>query len=195
MPTDPALRQKVSENGNLDSRLVFFNSYYVLVLSILMAIGLSVVFTIFVHCFPKKMMWITIILSLLVLVGLSVTVFLYKSEHAGKVVIGALLASLFFIITFSVCLYKQSIKVGAVYLKEGTKFTGNKPSTAFYIVFFAACTLGLFFMIIQEYRGLMSIGEPTFDKENLYHEANKKGQWLIWAVLGVQLIWGLSFLK
>lgn len=79
MPTDPVLRQKVSENGNLDSRLVFFNSYYVLVLSILMAIGLSIVFTFFVHCFPKKMMWITIILSLLVLVGLAVTVFLYKS--------------------------------------------------------------------------------------------------------------------
>lgn len=115
------------------------------------------------------MMWITIILSLLVLVGLSVTVFLYKSEHAGRILIGALLASLFLIITLSVCFYKQSIKVGAVYLKEGTKFTGNKMSTAFYIILFDACTLGFFFMIIQEYRGLLSIGEPTFDKQNLYH--------------------------
>lgn len=195
MPTDPALRQKVSENGNLDSRLVFFNSYYVLVLSILMAIGLSIIFTFFVHCFPKKMMWITIILSLLVLVGLAVTVFLYKSEHAGRIIIGALLAALFFIILFSVCLYKQSIKVGAVYLKEGTKFTGSKPSTAFYIVFFAACTLGFFFMIIQEYQGLLSMTQPEFKKENLYYEVNSKGQWVIWAILGVQLIWGLSFLK
>jgi hypothetical protein len=141
------------------------------------------------------MMWITIISSLVVLIALAVVLFTYKTTNPSKIVIGILLVILFLIIAISVFVYRKQITIAAIFLAEGTKFTGNKPSTIIYIFLFLGLTLGFFLMLIKEYQGLISVGTPTFHQTELYYSVNKKGLWLTWVVLGIQLIWGLSFLK
>jgi hypothetical protein len=163
MPTDPVIREQVTQNAHLDSRLVIFNSYSVLVLCILFSIGLSILFTFVVHCIPKTMVWVTIYTSLVVLIALAAVLFMYKTTHPGKIILGIILAAVFLIITLHACFYKQEVQIGAIFLQEGTRFTSNKPSTVFYIFLFMACTLGFFFMLIEEYRGFISVGAPSFD--------------------------------
>lgn len=141
------------------------------------------------------MMWTTIISSLFVLFALAVVLFLYKTTNHAKVIISILLALLFLVIVISVFLYRKQVGISAIFLNEGTRFTGSKPSTIFYILLFLGLTLGFFIMILLEYKGLISVGTPTFDKVHLYYEPNKHGLWLTWVVLAIQLLWGLFFLK
>jgi hypothetical protein len=62
--------------------------------------------------------------------------------------------------------------------------------------FFPLLTLGLFGMIAKEYAGLISLETPEFDaSQDLYYEINSRNLWMVWIVLGIQFLWGLSFLK
>jgi hypothetical protein len=195
MPTDPALKEKVLENANLKSRLLFFNSYSVLVLCLLLAIGLSILFAFVVHCAPKKMMWITIFASLVAIIALAAILFSYKTSNPGKIYLGILLVVLFIIIAVSVYYQQKQISLAAIFLSEATKFTWSKPSTFFYVLLFMGCTLGFFVMLIQEYRGLISVKAPVFNNNSIYYGVDKHGLWLTCTLLGIQLLWGLSFLK
>lgn len=159
------------------------------------AIGLSVLFTIVVHFFPRQIIWVTVIGSLVILLGLAVVLYVYKTTNNTKIVISILLALLWIVIAVSIWLYRKQITISAIFLDEGTKFTGNKPATAFYIIFFLALSLGFFFMLIFEYSGLVSMGAPSFSNDALYYEVNKHGLWATWVVLGIQLFWGIFFLK
>jgi hypothetical protein len=174
---------------------VFFNSFKVLLICLGVAIGLSILFTILVHCWARPMMWITIISSMVVLLVLAVLLFFYKTSNASKIIISIFLALLFIIILASIWLYRKQVGVSAIFLDEGTKFTANKPSTIFYIFLFFALTLGFFSMILLEYKGLISVGAPSFDSSELYYKVNTHGMWATWVVLGIQLVWGLFFLK
>lgn len=179
----------------MDSRLVFFNSWNVLVMCLGIAIGLSVLFTIVVNFFPRQIIWVTVIGSLIVLLGLAVVLYAYKTTNNTKIIISILLALLWIVIAVSIWLYRKQITLSAIFLDEGTKFTANKPSTVFYIFLFLAFSLGFFLMIIYEYSGLVSMGVPSFSNDALYYEVNKRGLWATWVVLGIQLFWGIFFLK
>lgn len=159
------------------------------------AIGLSILFTIVVHLFSRQIIWVTVIGSLVVLLALAVVLFAYKTTNNTKIIISTLLALLWIVIAVSIWLYRKQITLSAIFLDEGTKFTANKPSSAFYIILFLALSLGFFFMLIHEYTGLVSMGEPSFSKDALYYVVNKNGLWATWVVLGIQLIWGIFFLK
>lgn len=169
MPTDLALREKIIQNANLTSRLIFFNSYSVLLLCLLFAIGVSILFAFVVHWIPKKMMWITIYSSLAIIVALAVILFVYKTNNPSKMLIAIVLLVLFIIIAVSVYFQQKQISLAGIFLAEATRFTWSKPSTFFYVFLFLACTLGFFVMLIQEYRGLISVGQPIFDKKSIYY--------------------------
>ncbi len=107
-----------------------------------------------------------------------------------------MLALLFILILASVCVYKKQTTISAIFLEQGTNFIGSNLSTIFYIILFSALTLGFFFMMIKEYTGLISIAAPEFNAEkDIYYEVNSKGLWIVWIILGIQFLWGLSFLK
>jgi uncharacterized membrane protein len=159
------------------------------------AIGLSVLFTVVVHFLPRQIIWVTVIGSLVVLLGLAVMLYAYKTTNNTKIIISVLLALLWVVIAVSIWMYRKQITLSGIFLDEGTKFTANKPASAFYILLFLALSLGFFFMLIYEYSGLVSMGTPSFSQDALYYEVNKRGLWATWIVLGVQLIWGIFFLK
>jgi hypothetical protein len=195
MPKSPALRKKIEEDAKLDSRLVFFNSYDVLVLCLLIAIGLSILFVLINHWFARSMVWVTLVGSIIVLLALAVILFLYKTQNPSKIYLGIALGILSLVVLLSICLYRKQVSIAGVFLKEGTKFTSEMPSNILFVLIFMAFTLGFLLMFIFEYRGLISMGKPTFNKSELYYEASQRGSWFIWAVLGLQLIWGIFFLK
>lgn len=159
------------------------------------AIGLSVLFGLINHCFSRLIIWVTVIGSLVVLLGLAVVLYVYKTTNNTKIIISVLLALLWIVIAISIWLYRKQITLSGIFLDEGTKFTANKPASAFYIILFLALSLGFFFMIIFEYSGLVSMGAPSFSNDALYYEVNKRGLWATWVVLGIQLFWGIFFLK
>ena len=180
----------------MDRRLVFFNSYYTLVMCLGLAVGVSILFALLVQCIPKIMAWFTIYASLLVLIGLAVVLFFYKTENPSKMYISIALALLFIVILASTCMYSKQTEIGGLFLAQGTKFIASNVSTIFYMVLFSFLTMGLFWVIIKEYAGLISIATPEFDaSRDLYYEVNSSNLWMVWIVLGIQFLWGLSFLK
>ena len=163
---------------------------------LVLAVGASVLFALLVQCIPKVMASFTIYASLLVLIGLAVVLFFYKTENPSKMYISIALALLFIVILVSACIYTKQTKIGAIFLEQGTDFIGSNPSTIFYIILFSSLTMGLFVMIIKEYSGLISMATPDFDAtQDLYYEVNSSNLWMVWIVLGIQFLWGLSFLK
>ena len=190
------MKATIEANAKLDRRLVFFNSFNTLVICLLLAVGGSILFAFLVQCFPKVMTWFTIYASLLVLIGLAVVLFFYKTENPSKISISIALAVLFMIILVSVCMQAKQIKIGTISLDQGTNFTRSNLSTIFYILLFSAMTMGLLWMIVKEYSGLLSMAKPEFDaSQDLYYEVNSSNLWIIWIVLGIQFLWGLSYLK
>lgn len=73
------MRTAIETNAKLDRRLVFFNSYYTLVMCLGLAVGVSILFALLVQFIPKIMAWMTIYASLFFLIGLAVILFLYKT--------------------------------------------------------------------------------------------------------------------
>lgn len=67
------------------------------------------------------------------------------------------------LILMSACLYSKQIKIGGIFLEQGTGFISSNLSTIFYILLFSALTLGFFWMITKEYEGLISRAAPSFD--------------------------------
>ena len=63
----------------MDSRLVFFKSYNVLLLCMLFAIGISILFVVINSLCARSMVWFTLIGSMIVLLSLAVILFLYKT--------------------------------------------------------------------------------------------------------------------
>lgn len=126
-------------------------------LCLLIAIGVSLLFAFTVHCEPKKLMWITIYTSLIIIVALAAILFSYKTNNPSKILIAIVLLVLFIIIGVSVYFQQKQISLAAIFLAEATRFTWKKTSTFFYVVLFMALTFGFFVMLIQEYRGLVSV--------------------------------------
>ena len=105
------------------------------------------------------------------------------------------MAVLTLVIVISICLYSKQVPITGVFLDEATKFTGKNPSNILFVLIFMIFTAGFLFMFIFEYKGLISMGQPTFKKESLYYEASRRVSWATWTVLSIQLVWGIFFLK
>ena len=136
-----------------------------------MSVGVSILFYIFVECLPWITLKSTIILSLLVLLALSIVLFIYKTEDTkSKILAAIVLCSLFLITLISAIAFRSAFSLSAVFLKESTKFSSKNRGTLLYIPIFLIILFGFLVIIIQEYKGFVSVGTPQFDPANLYYE-------------------------
>ena len=70
LPEDEGAREKLVENANLGNKWRFLNTYDVIRLSLLISLGVGILWTILVQCLPKIMNTVAIVFgSLLLLVA------------------------------------------------------------------------------------------------------------------------------
>lgn len=164
MPTDETLRAKVNKDADLENRSLFFKSFNVLLLSLGFSIGLSLLFFFLVNSCPSITLKVTIYLSIAVTLALSVVLFLYKTENkTSKIIIGIFIVVLLVLIVMSTIGFYKAFNLSGIFLKEGTKFTSSSRSTILYIPIFMLMQVGFFLIMLQEYKGFVSSGVPSFN--------------------------------
>lgn len=89
--------------------MTFINSLDTIVLSMILAFSFSLLYSVFVQCFPKFMNKAVIILGSLIILALSICVFTYNYNGNGKILVGILLLVLFFLIVLSSCKNRRSV--------------------------------------------------------------------------------------
>jgi predicted lysophospholipase L1 biosynthesis ABC-type transport system permease subunit len=128
------------------------------------SIGLSLLFFFLVNSCPNTTLKATIYISIAVILALSVLLFLYKTENkASKIIIGIFLVALLVLLVMSAIGFHKAFKLSGIFLKEGTKFASSSRSTLLYIPTFMLMQVGFFLIILQEYKGFVSHGVPSFN--------------------------------
>lgn len=195
MPTDETLREKIIHDAHLEKRMVFFNSFRVLLICLGIAVGLSLIYFILVEFLANSLKMVIIILGMVVLLVVGVLLLFYGHVHTLQVVLCVILLITFFACLASLFMLKGSIKLGGLFLEEATRFGSHSRVSLIYIPLFMLLTWGFLIMVIKEYTGFVSVGNPSFSNDRLYYKPNSNGIYFTMAVLIVQLVWGLSFLK
>lgn len=85
--------------------------------SLLIAIGLSIVFIILVQCFPKYMIYGTVYAGSALLFILAVVLLLYKSNSKLNIVLSVVLLIVFAATVAGACMLHSSLALGSVFLE------------------------------------------------------------------------------
>lgn len=91
------------------------------------------------------------------------------------------------------CLYRKRLLVSAMFLDFSTRFLGKKPINFVFIPIFLALTVGLIVLCLFEYLAVSSNGEPVKEKGDIY--LHSKGSNILTALIIIEFIWGMQFLK
>lgn len=173
------------------------NSIDMIGLSMLIALGMSVLYCVLVQCCPKVMNKFVLFAALLVLLGLTICLFIYPTSHGFKLPLGIVLAIIFFILLFCLCKYWDHIRIQGVFLQAATRMLREEKCCAFfYIPLFLAFLTGFLALLIFEFKCYWGGGQITFDNtKSVFWEFEGAGSIVLTVFLVIQAIWGLSFLK
>jgi hypothetical protein len=137
-------------NGKLNNRVLFINSLDTIVLGLLLALGISIIYVIFVQCFPRVINFVVPYLSLVVIFALSVCLFLYYWDAPGKTAVAIILLIGFLFVLLGLIRNRQSIPMNGVFLNSAANMLrSDKCSTFGYIPLFVAFLVGFIFIILM----------------------------------------------
>jgi hypothetical protein len=138
------------DNGKLNNRVLFINSLDTIALGLLLALGISIIYVIFVQCFPRVMNFVVPYLSLVVIFALSVCLFLYYWDAPGKTAVGIILLIGFLVVLLGLIRNRQSFPMNGVFLNSATNMLRfDKCSTFGYIPLFIAFLVGFIIIILM----------------------------------------------
>ncbi len=92
-----------------------------------------------------------------------------------------------------ICLYKDRIKVVAVFLYWAARFIKAKPVVLAYVPLFLLLTAGLIFLCFFQYLAFNSSSSPEEQEGDIYLQLPGNGTLTVLTL--IEFIWGLQFLK
>lgn len=110
-----------------------------------------------------------------------------------RIILGVLLiifAVFFFVM---LCTFRKRIKVAGILLTYSAKFLAAKPINFIFIPIFLALTVGLIVLSMFEYLAFSSNSNPEAHDQDIFLQL--KGNSLLTALVIIQFIWGMQFLK
>jgi hypothetical protein len=138
------------DNGKLDNRVLFINSLDTIVSGLFLALVISIIYVIFVQCFPRVMNFVVPYLSLVVLFALSVCLFLYYWDAPGKTAVAITLLIGFLVVLLGLIRNRHSLPMNGVFLNSATNMLRfDKCLTFAYIPLFIAFLVGFIFIILM----------------------------------------------
>lgn len=124
---DESGQSTLINSAGLKDKWNFLNTYDTIRLSLLIALGIGLVWLVLVQLIPRIMAIAVIILSVLVLVAAGLLVLIdqtagFEGKTFWKILIGVALLVVGLIFLLELCFYRRRIKLTGLFLDWATKF-------------------------------------------------------------------------
>ncbi len=158
-PVDKASQDVLVQTANLEHKWNFLNIYDCVRLSLLIAVGVGIVWLFFVQCLPRLLATIATPLGILSLGALGVVVLLGNFtaiSTAFKYALGFVLIGFALLFAFFLCFYRLRGKLIAIFLDWATRFMREECFLFSYVLLFIAFTAGLVVLCLFQHSAFLS---------------------------------------
>ena len=196
MPADEDVKEDLLEEAGIVERYEFIESANTILLSVALALALSVGFFFLVQCFPSQMNHLTLVFGLIIMVFAVVFLVFCATAHTLERWLLVIFLAFFFVATLlGVVAMRPSLKFHAIFLSHSTKLISSNWRILWYIPIFMIVLVLFVLMIILEVRSFWSSAAMATSEEELYPSLDS-GTTALWTFLVfIQFLWGLCFIK
>lgn len=197
-PTEEAARNKLFKNLNISEKYEFLNTYDVIRISMLIALGVGILWMVLVQLIPRLMAGLSIILASLLLIAFGILLLVdnpkgWQGKQVWRIIIGILLILFALFCVVLLCIYKRRIKITGVLLHYAASFIRQKAINVIFIPIFLLLTVGLIVLCMFQYLAYSSNADPVKQDDDIYLK-----NWahpLLTILNIIEFIWGMQFLK
>ena len=125
MPTDETMKHELLTNAELEEKYIFINSIDTVFLCCFLALGLSIIYAILAHCFPKFMNTAAVYVGIIFTLGLTICFFTYNSSSPMKIPLAICFLIIFILLVFNLIVNKKTFEMHGVYLEAASKMLGD----------------------------------------------------------------------
>lgn len=195
-PTDQAAQDTLVKTTNLQDKYSFLDIFDSVLYSLLIALGVGLLWVFLVQCLPRPMTSVVTVLAVLVLAAIGVI--LLVDGHSGLptgwriaiAVVFLLVALLFF--SF-LCFYRKRNRLIGVFIDWSTRYFSQHFPHIFWTFVFILFTAGLVVLILFQHVAFTSHSDPQAQDNDIYLKLTINPALFILNL--IEFIWGLQFLK
>lgn len=198
LPKSDRVRRELLRQTRLESMSSFMSALDIIGLCALASILAGVLYLGLVQCCPQGMNYVAVVLGALVSAGLGFAVARQPIDipEGLKVAIVGVLMAVALLLLLSLLVFRKHLAVNGIFLNHATRFVAQQPAVLLHVLTLMVFTGGLVALTVFEFLAVWSEREPAFSAARVYYtpEWTPKAVALS-AVIGLQLYWGLAFLK
>ena len=195
-PTDVQAQNRLMETANLNSKWNFLNIYDCIRISLLVALGLGVLWMLVVQCIPRVVALVVTVLAILSLLAMGIFVLIGNISNISntvKIILGVILIGLAVLFSFFLCFYRRRNKLIGIFLDWSTRFMRDHIVYFFYPFIFICLTAGLVILCLFQHLAYLSKSQPQQEQGDIYLKLSYNIPLFVLNI--IEFIWGLQFLK
>jgi hypothetical protein len=149
--------------ANLNSKWNFLNIYDCIRISLLVALGLGILWVMIVQCIPRVVALVVTVLAILSLGAMGIFVLvgnISSINNTVKIILGTILIGLAVLFSFFLCFYRRRNKLIGIFLDWSTRFMKEHIIYFFYPFIFIALTAGLVALCLFQHLAYLSKSQP-----------------------------------
>lgn len=158
-PVDSASKDRLMKTANLEQKWNFLNIYDCIRISLLIALGLGLLWMLFVQCLPRVISNIVTVLAIIALAFLGIILLSGKVSRVSSwvtVLLGLSLLGVALLFTCFLCFYRLRNKLISIFLDWATYFFKDYCLMFLYPFIFVGLTAGLIVLCMFQHLAYLS---------------------------------------
>lgn len=196
-PADGTLKDKIMVNAGLDRRQIFVDAYETVWKVFWGSLLFGLLYLILAQCFPRLVSKLAIFGGAIALIAFGAYLFTIPTTiwPTFKLIwaVGSVLLGLSLLVSYS--FFRQQIMLNEVFLYHSTRLTRTNNPMFYYIPLFIILAFLLLALTIFEFLSFWSIPDPVFNPNKPFYSVSGVGFVFLSALVLLQFVWGLAFLR
>jgi hypothetical protein len=181
---------------DVSDRYGFFKQINSIIICGAIALALAVVYTLLVQFFPKLMNKLSVVLGLVFICVMLLLLVVYPTGNvAVRVVVALVLLLLVGIVGLGAFRSKACLDMHGVFLYHATQLVKQNTNIIVFVPIFLVMFTLFIIIILWEFKSLWSSASVVFTEERVYYSFKPGSTTFATAVIFIQFLWGLSFIK
>lgn len=161
----------MKKTANLTKKWDFLDIFDTIRLSLLISLGLGLVWLVLVQLIPRAMASIITVLSILTLAAGGLVILLDTANGfttVEKLAVGITLLIMAVLFACFLCFYRKRNRLTAVFIDWATKLTKERLSYFLYIFLFIVFTIGLIVLCLFQHLAYLSHSDPRPESGDVF---------------------------
>lgn len=163
LPKDTKVQEQLLINSNLQNKYRFVNSLDVIFLSFWIGLGVSAIYALATHFFPKEMNLVGTIGGIAVIAVYSILLLIYNTHGSSQFVVAIIFLMIAGILLFTVLRYWKTYKIQGIFLERASKMLRKNLKVYLYIILFMVALSMFIVLLVCEFAAFWGGGHLIFD--------------------------------